>query len=104
MAAFSALYSLQFEFGPLSEASIGNVGMRPEASGWVDHVVTPAGAFAFVVAEDVLDRYFVTWVERQTSNRFFRASVRMLVNPSRLLSNLAQSRAPWSRLGRPLSE
>jgi hypothetical protein len=104
MAAFSALYSLQFEFGPVSEASIGNVGMRPETSGWVDHVMTPAGAFAFVVVEDVLDRYFVAWVERQTANRIFRASVRALFNPSRVLSNLAQRRAPWSRLERPLSE
>jgi hypothetical protein len=35
-AAFTAVYSLQFEIGPLSEASIGNVGMRPETppDGW----------------------------------------------------------------------
>ena len=38
---WAAVYSLQFEFGPLSEASIGNVGMRPGTTGWVDHVVTP---------------------------------------------------------------
>ena len=28
--AFSASYSVQFEVGPLSEASIGNVGMDPK--------------------------------------------------------------------------
>jgi hypothetical protein len=43
---------VQFEFGPLSEASIGNVGMRPGTTGWVDHIVTPAGALWFTVAED----------------------------------------------------
>ena len=43
-AAWSAVYSLQFEFGPLSEASIGNVGLRDETTGWVDHVVTPQSA------------------------------------------------------------
>ena len=34
--AWAAVYSLQFEFGPLSEASIGNVGMHPstEKDGW----------------------------------------------------------------------
>jgi hypothetical protein len=33
-AAWVSLYSLQFESGPLSEASIGNVGMNPETTGW----------------------------------------------------------------------
>jgi hypothetical protein len=59
-----ATYSLQFEFGPLSEASIGNVGLRPETTGWVDHVVTPVGAFGLVVAEDALDRFLVKWAGR----------------------------------------
>ena len=35
--AWAAVYSFQFEFGPLSEASIGNVGLRPNTTGWVDH-------------------------------------------------------------------
>ena len=35
-AAFAAAYSLQFEIGPISEASIGNVGLRPETTGgWI---------------------------------------------------------------------
>ena len=62
-AAWAAVYSVQFEFGPLSEASIGNVGMRAETTGWVDHAATPAGAFALMVGEDALDRFFVRWVE-----------------------------------------
>lgn len=96
-AAFSAVYSLQFEIGPLSEASIGNVGMRPETSGWVDHAVTPAGAFALMVAGDAIDQYFVKWVERRVGNRVVRATLRMLFNPSRTLANLAQNREPWRR-------
>lgn len=98
--AFSALYSLQFEFGPLSEASIGNVGMDPKTSGWVDHAVTPAGAFVLMVAEDALDHYFVAWVERHVSNAVARASLRMLFNPSRTFANIAQSRSPWYRADR----
>jgi hypothetical protein len=50
--AWAAGYSLQFEIGPLSEASIGNVGMRPQTTGWVDYVVTPLGAFGLIAAED----------------------------------------------------
>lgn len=101
--AWSAGYSLQFEVGPLSEASIGNVGMRPETTGWVDHVVTPAGAFGLMVAEDALDRFFVKWVEARTTNRVWRASLRLLFNPSRTLSNTASGHLPWHREGRPLS-
>ena len=101
-AAFSAFYSLQFEVGPLSEASIGNVGMRPETTGWVDHIVTPAGAFGLMVGEDVLDRYVVQWLERRTGNRVARATMRILFNPSRSLANVSQNRMPWTRPDRPL--
>jgi hypothetical protein len=100
--AFSAVYSLQFEIGPFSEASIGNVGMRPETTGWVDHIVTPAGAFVMLMAEDAVDHYVMEWIERRTSNRAVRASLRILFNPSRALANLAQSRAPWQRPDRTL--
>jgi hypothetical protein len=96
------VYSVQFEFGPLSEASIGNVGLRPNTTGWVDHVVTPAGALAFMVAEDAVDRYLVTRVERHTRSRLVRAIVRAALNPSRSLSNTVQGRAPWFRPARPL--
>ena len=101
-AAYIATYSFQFEFGPLSEAAIGNVGMRPETTGWVDHVVTPAGGFALLVAEDALDRFFVEWVERHTGNVVWRAALRMLFSPARTLANLAENRAPWARIDRPL--
>jgi hypothetical protein len=100
--AWAAGYSLQFEIGPLSEASIGNVGMRPETTGWVDHVVTPVGAFGLIVAEDALDRYFVKWFEGKVRNRLARALMRLATNPGRTLSNTASGRAPWSREGRPL--
>ena len=93
---------MQFEFGPFSEASIGNVGLRPNTTGWVDHVVTPVGALGFMVAEDALDRHVIRWLERRADNRVWRASVRMLLNPSRTLSNTAQGRAPWHRPTRSL--
>jgi hypothetical protein len=101
-AAWAAVYSVQFEFGPLSEASIGNVGLREETTGWVDHVTTPAGAFALMVGEDALDRFFVRWVESHTPNRFFRAALRMTFNPSRTFSNATTGHLPWYREGRSL--
>ena len=101
-AAFSAIYSVQFEIGPLSEASIGNVGMRPETTGWVDYVITPIGAFGFMIAEDALDRYLVRWLEQHIRNRVARATLRLLFGPSRFLANSAQNRLPWYRPDRPL--
>jgi hypothetical protein len=100
--AWAAAYSVQFEFGPLSEASIGNVGLRPGTTGWVDHVVTPAGALGIMVAEDALDRYLIARIESWTGNRVIRSVSRMLLNPSRTLANSAQGRAPWFRAVRPL--
>jgi hypothetical protein len=102
-AGWIAVYSLQFEFGPLSEASIGNVGLRPETTGWVDHVVTPVGALGLIVAEDALDKFFVKWVEARTQNRVARASLRLLFNPARTLSNAVGGKRPWYRRDRPLS-
>ena len=102
-AAWTAVYSLQFEFGPLSEASIGNVGMQPENTGWVDHVVTPVGAFGLIVVEDALDRFLVKWIEARTSNRVARASLRLIFNPARTLSNAASGHLPWYRRDRSLS-
>lgn len=101
-AGYATAYSLQFEIGPLSEASIGNVGMDPKTTGWVDHVVTPAGAFAVLVAEDALDKYFLEWFERRVGNRFARASLRIVFTPARALANIAEMRAPWDRVDRAL--
>lgn len=100
--AWAAAYSVQFEFGPFSEASIGNVGLRPNTTGWVDHVMTPAGALAFMVAEDALDRFLARKFEAWTRNWLLRVLARMALNPSRTLSNTAQGRAPWARPVRPL--
>jgi hypothetical protein len=100
--AWSAVYSLQFEVGPFSEASIGNVGMRPETTGWVDHVVTPLGALGFMVAEDALDQYVVKAIERHIGNSAARAALRVALNPGRALSNSTSGRMPWSRTDRQL--
>jgi len=99
---FAALYSVQFEIGPISEASIGNVGMHPNTTGWVDYVVTPLGAMAFLVAEDAVDRYFVRWAEARVGNKVLRSSMRMFFGPSQALANMAMGHMPWHRESRPL--
>ena len=101
-AIWAGVYSLQFEFGPVSEASIGNVGMHPAHTGWVDHVVTPAGAFAFMVLEDVVDEHVILKLERATGNVVLRAAIRIALNPARSMSAMAQGQMPWTRADRQL--
>lgn len=97
----SAIYSIQFEIGPLSEASIGNVGKNPATTGWVDYVVTPLGALAFMVGEDMLDRLDAR-IEADIQNPVGRLLLRIAFGPSRAMSNVAMGRMPWHRDGRPL--
>jgi hypothetical protein len=102
--AWSAAYSVQFEIGPFSEASIGNVGLKPETTGWVDYIVTPAGAMGLLVAEDVLDRLVTQPFERRIGNRAARVVVRLAMSPGRTLANTARGAAPWHRPDRSLNE
>jgi hypothetical protein len=94
--AWSAAWSTQFELGPVSQASIGNVGLHGKQT-WVDIVVTPVGGTAWLVAEDALDRFVVRRIERGTDNRFVRIVVRMLFNPARSSANLLRLGKPWRR-------
>lgn len=101
--AWAAGYSVQFEIGPLSEASIGNVGMNPATAGWVDYIATPAGGLGIMIAEDLLDRFVVQKLEDRTDSRIVRAMLRMFLNPSRTTANAAGMRSPWYRRGRPMT-
>jgi len=98
--AWAAAYSTQFEFGPISEASIGNVGKHPPTMAVVDLVVTPIGGFALIVLEDYLDKRFIDGWESRTSNTKIRL-YRIALNPSRSLTNLIRFKRPWYRDNRP---
>lgn len=95
--AFAALYSEQFEIGPISQALIGNVQMAPQATGIVDHVITPALGLGWMVGEDALDRYVVRRIERWTRHPVPRLLARGILNPTRSFSNLLRGKPPWHR-------
>ena len=99
--AWSAIYSLQFEFGPLSEASIGNVGMYRYQTGWTDHVVTPLGGLALIVAEDLAEQHLLKWLEPRVGSPNLRKILRVAITPSRSFANMAQGRMPWFRPAPP---
>jgi hypothetical protein len=100
---FSIIFSEQYEIGPVSEASIGNVGLREGRTGWVDHIWTPCGAILWAIAEDGIDKYFLTFVDKHVPFLMARAAARMILNPGRMLANVGQNRVPWYRAGRPIS-
>ena len=100
---WATAYSVQFEIGPISESSIGNVGMRKGTSGYVDHVITPVGGFGLMVAEDALDRYVIRKLEARTLNVHWRGFFRIALNPSRAFVNMMRGKGPWYRDTRPIS-
>lgn len=99
--AFSAIYSSQFEIGPFSEATIGQVQKYYPAHGFVDHVVTPVIGTMWMVGEDVVDRYVITPLEKRISNRAALIMLRTALNPTRTFGNAMSLRLPWSRDTRP---
>ena len=99
-AAFSYCYSVIFEIGPLSEASIGNTQKYFPQQGFVDHVVTPTIGLGWMLAEDSIDKYFIKWYETKTNNRFYIMMIRSWLNPSRSFSNIIGGEVPWHRENR----
>lgn len=99
--AFSWAYSTQFELGPLSEASIGQIQARYPQQGFVDHIVTPALGLGWMLAEDALDKYVVKPFEARFRNNWARLLVRGGLNPTRSAANALRGEAPWRRDSRP---
>ena len=100
--AWNTAYSTQFEIGPFSESSIGNVGQRKGTSGYVDLVITPTGGFAWQIAEDWLDKRFIQRWEDGTDSVAKRTFYRIALNPGRAIANMLRGKGPWYREGRAL--
>lgn len=100
-AAFSWAYSEQFEIGPLSEASIGNVQAFFPQQGFVDQVATPAIGLGWMIAEDSMDSYVIRRIEAHAHNPYVRLLARSGLNPTRSLANMIAARVPWHRDTRP---
>jgi hypothetical protein len=93
---WSAAWSTQFEIGPISQASIGNVGLKGKQT-WVDIVVTPTVGTAMLVTEDALDRFLISRLERSYKGWLVRILARMLLNPTRSVANAIRMKKPWYR-------
>jgi hypothetical protein len=101
---FAAVYSAQFELGPLSEASIGNVGKAKGTMGFVDLVITPVGGFGWIVAEDALDHFVIRKLEQKWKRKGLIRFIRVALNPARSFANVMRLKLPWYRPGRELNK
>ncbi len=98
---WSFVWSLQFELGPFSESSLGNVFERcpwcARSVGWVDIVATPlVGVGVLSVGEDALDRWVIKKLELRT-NKVGRGVLRIVLNPTRSFAMLMALKKPWHR-------
>ena len=98
--AFSTAYSIAWSFGPYGEASLGNVDLHAPP-GLVDLVGTSTMGLAWMIGEDMADRYLIKRIENRYHNKAVRALARSMLNPTRSYANLLRFKAPWMRDGRP---
>ena len=107
--AWTTAWSIQFELGPISEASIGNVGIRKKngysTMAYVDLVMTPFGGTALLVGEDAIDKYVLkNWLERKSSSKMRIRILRSFLTPTISVANLLRGQVPWKRDDRPIPD
>jgi hypothetical protein len=115
--AFAAVYSAQFEAGPiLSEAAIGSEGgyfyrkgcdpnitcAHPSRNpitnntGWVDFVVTPLIGTGWIVMEDVLEAEIVERFAKGDDRMRWKL-LRAGLTPGHVMANFMAGKTPWYR-------
>lgn len=104
---WSAVWSAQFELGPISEASIGNVGLNKvrghSTMAYVDLVVTPVVGTGVLIGEDAIDKYVLkNWLERKVGDKTTLKLLRSVLTPTTSFTNLLRGKAPWKRDSRTL--
>jgi hypothetical protein len=93
---WTTAWSTQFEIGPISQASIGNVGLKGKQT-WEDIVVTPTLGTIMLITEDAVDRFIIQRIEHRTDNFYIKIFSRMLLNPTRIFANMLRFKTPWHR-------
>jgi hypothetical protein len=105
---WSTVWSTQFELGPVSEASLGNVGIREKLGrsnmAYVDLVVTPTLGTGVLIGEDAIDKYLLkNWLERNARRTTIKIRIlRSILTPTFSVSNMLRGKVPWKRDNRLL--
>ena len=103
--AWSAVWSTQFELGPVSEATIGNVGVHDftgrSRMAFVDLVMTPTAGTGVLISEDMIDRYILkNWLEKKLTSRTRIKVYRTFFTPLTSFINVLGGKKPWKRYNR----
>jgi hypothetical protein len=114
--AFVTVDAVQWKLGPLSEASIGHVGLPGRwwdrdckalnipcepRTGLNDLVLNEVGGTAMTIGFQWLDKHLQKRIEARVQNRALIDTTRMLTNPPQSVANIVRFRAPWFRDNRP---
>jgi hypothetical protein len=114
--AFVTIDAVQWKLGPLSEASIGNVGMPLRwwdrdckalnipcvpRTGMNDLVLNEVGGIAMTIGFQWLDKHLQKEIEYRVHNRALIDATRVFTNPPQSMANLVRAKAPWFRDNRP---
>jgi hypothetical protein len=114
--AFATVDAVLWKVGPLSESSIGNVGLPTQwwdkdckqihipcvdRTGVSDMVMNEVGGTAMTIGFHWLDKHVQKRIEEYTSKRAIIDTTRMLMNPPQTMANLVRFRRPWYRDTRP---
>jgi hypothetical protein len=110
--AFAAVDAVLWKVGPLSESSIGNVGLPVRwwdrdckalhlpcvaRTGVSDMVMNEVGGTAMTIGFQWLDKHLQKRIERQVQSRALIYTTRMLTYPPQSLANIVRFRARWFR-------
>ena len=90
---YSFIYSLNYEIGPLSEASIGNVGLKPGEMTYCDFVLTPGIGLLISIGEDAARLHIIDRVKR--NHLYWGNTLAVLLNPTRAVANVVGGKRPW---------
>jgi hypothetical protein len=114
--AFVTVDAVQWKLGPISEASIGNVGLPAHwwerdckqlharcepRTGLNDLVLNEVGGIPMIVGFQWLDKHLQKRIEARTQSRALIDTTRLLTNPPASVANIVRFRRPWFRDNRP---
>jgi hypothetical protein len=99
-------YAWQWKLGPLSEATIGHVGLHYDPvrhtnrSGMDDLIMDEVGGTIMMVGEDWLDKHIMRPYERHHHGHVSTDILRMFLGLNQTYANMLSFRKPWYRQGR----
>jgi hypothetical protein len=110
--AFVTFDAVQWKLGPLSEASIGNVGLPAHwwdrdckqlnipcepRTGLNDLVLNETGGMVMFIGFQWLDKHVQKRIESRVQSRAVIDTTRILMNPPQSVANIVRFRRPWYR-------